>query len=69
MDEPFCGPSLARVAGNVVIFPWIRWREPTLNILPQLVTCQTISVFSVRNEKNELTFRSVYITRDLLHEF
>jgi len=29
--------------GVIVIFPWIRGREPSSNISPQLVTCQTVS--------------------------
>jgi len=42
-NEPHSGLAVPHFAGDVVIFPGIRRREPFLNITPQLVTCQTIS--------------------------
>ena len=49
MGEPRGGPFVAQSEGNVVIFPWIRRREPTLNIFLQFVACETISVFPERD--------------------
>src|SRR5579863_5755352 len=45
MDKPRGRPCVPRSAGNVVIFPGIRRREPTLHISLQLVACQTPQYF------------------------
>ena len=31
--------------GNVMVFPWVRRREPIPNVLLQFVTCQLLSAF------------------------
>jgi hypothetical protein len=53
---------------NVVIFPWIRGREPFSKVFLQLITCQVISVLPVRdaNVENSLTFRLVLVTRKFM---
>jgi hypothetical protein len=33
LDEPFCGSTLMRPAGNVVISGWIWWGKPASNFL------------------------------------
>jgi hypothetical protein len=40
MDEPCRRAGVSRSASNVVIFPWIRRREPIPDITLQLVTYQ-----------------------------
>jgi hypothetical protein len=49
VNEPRASLALPRFEGDVIIFPWIGWREPTMDISPQLVTCQTISAFPGSN--------------------
>jgi hypothetical protein len=44
-DKPHCRFGVARFTGKIMIFPWIRWREPT----SKLVTCRTTSVIPVSN--------------------
>ena len=55
---------------NVVIFPWIRGREPISNISLQLITCQVISesVLPVRdaNVEKSLTFHLVLVARKFM---
>ena len=51
IKEPRPGIFVSRFAGDVVIFPWIRGREPFSNITPQLVTCQTNSVLHAAMQK------------------
>jgi hypothetical protein len=50
MDEPFPGPGVPQSAGDVMVFPRIRWREPLLNVLLQLVACQIVLVHPVSND-------------------
>jgi hypothetical protein len=42
-----------RFAGNVVIFPWVGWREPTPHVLLQAVTYQTIMVNSGKSSNDK----------------
>jgi hypothetical protein len=58
LNEPCGSLAVSRFARDVVIFPWIGRREPTSNMLLQLITCQTISglSFDGGNVKKEQTF-------------
>jgi hypothetical protein len=49
VNEPCPGFAVLRFAGDVVIFPWIRRREPSSNIDPQHVTCQIVSAVPHNN--------------------
>ena len=56
---------MVQFACNVVVFPWIRGREPISKVSLQLITCQVLSVLPVRdaNVENILTFRFVLVAR------
>jgi hypothetical protein len=56
-----------RFPGNMVIFPWIRRREPIADILRQLVTCHTITVISARNGNVKANSRFTCSYRPQLH--
>jgi hypothetical protein len=49
LKEPRPSPAVSQIAGDVEILPWIRRREPPLNISPQLVTCRAISAIPINN--------------------
>jgi hypothetical protein len=57
-------------AGDVVIFPRVRWREPSLNVFTELVTCQTASVSPVSNDNvdKQLTSQFVHIARNFWND-
>jgi hypothetical protein len=68
LKKPRPSPMLPQLAGDVVILPWIRGGEPTLNISPQFVTCGTISLIPVCNGKvkEKLAFRFVLFACHLM---
>ena len=49
LKEPCCCTAVPQSEGVIVIFPWIRGREPSSNISPQLVTCPRISALPDSN--------------------
>lgn len=50
---------------NVVVFPWIRGRQPISKVSLQFITCQMILALPIRdaNLENILTFRFVLVAR------
>ncbi len=68
MNEPRPRPCVVRFPGNMVILPWIWRREPTANILLQLVTCHIINVISGGNGSvtGRLTFQFVHVARHFM---
>ena len=57
----------ARIEGNVMIFPWVRRREPVPNVLLQFVTCQSLSAFPTIRQHQDITDVSVCLCRLLFH--
>jgi hypothetical protein len=60
---------MASFSSHVLVYPRIWWREPLSNVLSQLVTCMTASVFQVNDGdmEEELTSFSVHVARKFLH--
>ena len=59
-----------RIAGDIVIYPWIRDRQPTAKVLLTLVTYEVASAYMSRNGNIERlrTFQLVYRNCQLLHQ-
>ena len=61
---------MMRIAGNIVIYPWIWGRQPTAEVLLLLVTYKVVSAYMSRNGNIEglRTFELVYFNCQLLHQ-
>jgi hypothetical protein len=46
-NEPLRSVAISRFASYVVVLPWIRRRDPVLNVSPQRITYHKISGFPV----------------------
>jgi hypothetical protein len=65
VNKPCPTFAVAQSARDVVVFPRIRRRKPTENILLQLVTCRTISVIPASNDNDGITDASACSSRSL----
>jgi hypothetical protein len=61
---------VVRIAGNIVIYPWIRGRQPTAKILLIPVTYEVVSAHMLvdANIERLRTFQLVYPNYQFLHQ-
>ena len=70
LRKPGGRASVMRIAGIIVIDPWIWGRQPTAEVLLLLVTYKVVSAYMSRNGNIEglRTFELVYFNCQLLHQ-
>jgi hypothetical protein len=68
--KPRGSATVMRFAGYVVIYPWIRGRQPTAKVLLAPTTYQVISAHMPRNDniKRSRTFELVHFGCQFLHQ-
>jgi hypothetical protein len=62
LRKPRGRAMVMRMAGKIVIYPWIWGRQPTANVVLQLVTCEVISVHMPRKGDISGYERSILFT-------
>ena len=50
-SKPRGRATVMGLASNIVVYPWIRGRQPTANVLLQLVTYKVVSVYTQEHEE------------------
>ena len=71
LSKPLGGATVMRLTSNVVIRPWIRRRQPTPNVVLQLVACQQFQLLYSEIQilgVGPRTFRFIYLQDYLLHK-
>ena len=70
LSKPRGRPAVMRFACNIVVYPWIWGRQPTANVLLQLVTYEAVSTYIPENVNimRLRTFQLVNLIRQFLHQ-